>query len=116
MSFTTSQIYYLEFALDLLRRVFKEIALNSKSKETVRATRSVVHFMGTHNFILLSFFPPFQSLLSRPALSLKHIFDSELLEFVPSHLQRLTFIGVDKVENRFVINLNKGNKNFKAFV
>jgi len=116
VSFTSSKINNFKFALNLFRWVFQQVTLDPKSQQTMWSAWGVIHFMRTHDLIFLTFVPPLQSLINRPALPFKHILDSKLLHFVPPHLKRPSIARIDQIVNSFVINLNEWNEYFMSFV
>jgi hypothetical protein len=52
----------------------------------------------------------------RTALSFKDVLNSELLQLIPSHFQGFSVIRIDQVENRFIVDLNKGNEDLKSLI
>ena len=79
LSLTASQIDDLKFTFHLLRRGFKKVALNSNREQAMGATRCVIHFVRTHDLMLLSLVPPLQSLFRVATLPFKHVLDCELV-------------------------------------
>ena len=72
--------------------------------------------MRAHNLVLLSPAPPPQSLLCRTTLAFKHILHSELLQLVPSHLQRTPIAWIYQVIYGLVVYLHKRNKHLEPLI